>query len=113
MALFSENNSCDVQTNEEGMDFESWDDEDSLSLKINLLRGIYSYGFEKPSNIQYKSIPLIKKGVDINSRSKEQTTPLHLAAYYGKEKIVDTLIENGAILDFIGAPVHPGCRKDQ
>ena len=52
MALFSENNSCDVQTNEEGMDFESWDDEDSLSLKINLLRGIYSYGFENPSPIQ-------------------------------------------------------------
>ena len=62
MALFSENNSCDVQTNEEGMDFESWDDEDSLSLKINLLRGIYSYGFENPSPIQKKAIiPLIKR----------------------------------------------------
>ena len=35
---------------------------EDLDINDKLLRGIYSYGFEKPSNIQYKSIPLIKKG---------------------------------------------------
>ena len=32
---------------------ESFDD---MGLKEDLLRGIYSYGFEKPSNIQKKAI---------------------------------------------------------
>eukprot|EP00420_Gonyaulax_spinifera_P015238 CAMPEP_0197891918 /NCGR_PEP_ID=MMETSP1439-20131203/29871_1 /TAXON_ID=66791 /ORGANISM="Gonyaulax spinifera, Strain CCMP409" /LENGTH=54 /DNA_ID=CAMNT_0043512057 /DNA_START=90 /DNA_END=251 /DNA_ORIENTATION=- len=37
--------------------FESFDDYD---LKENLLRGIYSYGFEKPSAIQQRGIkPLL------------------------------------------------------
>ena len=31
----------------------TWDDE-HLSLKIPLLRGIYAFGFEKPSSIQKK-----------------------------------------------------------
>ena len=33
----------------------SWEDKE-LNLKENLLRGIYSYGFEKPSSIQKKAI---------------------------------------------------------
>ena len=32
---------------------------DELSLKDEILRGIYSYGFENPSVIQHKSIPVI------------------------------------------------------
>ena len=35
---------------------ENWDD---LNLKEDILRGIYSYGYEKPSDIQKKSIPNI------------------------------------------------------
>ena len=62
MALFSKNNSCEVQTTAEDMSFESWDDEDTLSLKTKLLRGIYAYGFENPSPIQKKAIiPLVKR----------------------------------------------------
>lgn len=41
--------------------FDSWDDE-SVSLNKKLLRGIYSYGFEKPSPIQKKAvIPMVSK----------------------------------------------------
>ena len=37
----------------------SWEDKE-LNLKEKLLRGIYSYGFEKPSSIQKRAIyPLI------------------------------------------------------
>ena len=39
----------------------NWEDE-NLNLKKNLLRGIYSFGFENPSEIQKKAIyPFIKK----------------------------------------------------
>ena len=51
-----------MQTTAEDMSFESWDDEDTLSLKTKLLRGIYAYGFENPSPIQKKAIiPLVKR----------------------------------------------------
>jgi len=48
-------------------DFESnWDEIcdnfDNMGLKEDLLRGIYAYGFEKPSAIQQRAIvPLTKK----------------------------------------------------
>ena len=39
-----------------------WDDS-SLNLRPKILRGIYAYGFEKPSPIQKKGlIPLIQPG---------------------------------------------------
>ena len=42
-----------------GTNIKNWDD---LNLKDNLLRGIYAYGFEKPSEIQKKAIlPVVKK----------------------------------------------------
>ena len=41
-------------------EFSNWEDQ-TLDLKLKLLRGIYAYGFEKPSAIQKKAIyPLIK-----------------------------------------------------
>ena len=36
---------------------------DQLGIKDNLLRGVYAYGFEKPSIIQHKAIPVLIKGV--------------------------------------------------
>ena len=38
-----------------------------------LLRGIYSYGFEMPSNIQHKSIPIISQGKDLIAQSQSGT----------------------------------------
>jgi superfamily II DNA/RNA helicase len=38
---------------------------DDLLLSENLLRGIYSYGFEKPSPIQQRAIGVIVKGGDV------------------------------------------------
>ena len=46
---------------------------EDLDLNDELLRGIYSYGFEKPSKIQYKSIPLIKSGKDLIAQSQSGT----------------------------------------
>ena len=46
---------------------------DDLELDEHLLRGIYAYGFEKPSSIQTKSIPIIKKGKDIIAQAQSGT----------------------------------------
>ncbi len=49
----------DKEIKNEKYEISSWEDE-KLDLKDNLLRGIYSYGFEQPSSIQKKAIyPLI------------------------------------------------------
>ena len=46
---------------------------DDLGIKENILRGVYSYGFEKPSAIQQKSIPEMIKGIDIISQAQSGT----------------------------------------
>lgn len=46
---------------------------DEMKLKDNLLRGIYSYGFEKPSVIQQKAIIPIIEGNDIIAQAQSGT----------------------------------------
>ena len=46
---------------------------DDLNLKQNLLRGIYGYGFEKPSIIQQKAILLIIQGKDVIAQAQSGT----------------------------------------
>lgn len=48
----------------------SWDD---LDLNHNILRGIYAYGFEKPSPIQQKAIKPIINGKDIIAQAQSGT----------------------------------------
>lgn len=45
----------------------SWDE---MNIKDDLLRGIYSYGYEKPSSIQQKSIPIMFSGRDIIAQAQ-------------------------------------------
>ena len=46
---------------------------DDLNIREEVLRGIYAYGFEKPSVIQRKSIPSIIKGNDIIGQAQSGT----------------------------------------
>jgi translation initiation factor 4A len=46
---------------------------DEMSLPENLLRGVYSYGFEKPSFIQQRGIVPIAKGRDILAQAQSGT----------------------------------------
>ena len=48
----------------------SWDD---LDCDMNLLRGIYAYGFEQPSSIQKKAIPSMLKNKDIIAQAQSGT----------------------------------------
>jgi translation initiation factor 4A len=63
---------------ESGMEMQSnWDETvetfDELNLKKDLLRGIYGYGFEKPSNIQQKAILPIIRGRDTIAQAQSGT----------------------------------------
>jgi ATP-dependent RNA helicase len=46
---------------------------DSMGLREDLLRGIYAYGFEKPSAIQQRAIIPMSKGRDIIAQSQSGT----------------------------------------
>src|SRR6266702_3604032 len=42
---------------------------------------------------------LLERGVDVNARKKDKTTPLHSAAFEGMLKIARVLLDHGAIAD--------------
>ena len=46
---------------------------DGLNINENILRGVYAHGFEKPSVIQVKSIPIILSGKDLVSQAQSGT----------------------------------------
>jgi len=46
---------------------------DELGINENLLRGIYGYGFEKPSIIQNKAIPVLISGKDMIAQAQSGT----------------------------------------
>lgn len=56
-----------VQMETEKKDIIKWDD---LELKDNLLRGIYAYGFETPSEIQKRAIPPIIQCKNVIAQSQ-------------------------------------------
>merc|ERR1712179_95802 len=46
---------------------------DGMGLREDLLRGIYAYGFEKPSAIQQRSVKPIVKGRDVIAQAQSGT----------------------------------------
>ena len=63
-------NENDHEEYNEYTSIQSWDE---LDINIDLLRGIYSYGFEKPSPIQQKAIVPIIKGRDLIAQAQSGT----------------------------------------
>ena len=66
--------STDTNTQEDSTphpEFKKWEDVDEISP--DLLRGIYAYGFENPSNIQQKSILSIIKKRDVIAQAQSGT----------------------------------------
>lgn len=64
------NNSEEGNTEYSSIEIDNWDD---LDLNVDLLRGIYAYGFEKPSPIQRKAIKPIIDGKDIIAQAQSGT----------------------------------------
>lgn len=59
-----------MDINEQNTNIEEIDSFDNMGLNDKLLRGIYSYGYEKPSSIQSKAIKPIVDGKDIIAQSQ-------------------------------------------
>lgn len=61
----------------EGVIQSNWDEVidnfDDMNLKEELLRGIYAYGFEKPSAIQQRAIMPCAKGHDVIAQAQSGT----------------------------------------
>jgi ATP-dependent RNA helicase len=70
MATKSSTDNEGFETSEDVQVVESFDE---LGLKEDLLRGVYSYGFEKPSAIQQRAILPILKGRDTIVQSQSGT----------------------------------------
>mmetsp|Transcript_10450 Transcript_10450/g.18364 ORF Transcript_10450/g.18364 Transcript_10450/m.18364 type:complete len:452 (-) Transcript_10450:125-1480(-) len=66
-------NNNDAPTNNNVEDTAPCPTFDSMSLKPGLLRGVYAYGFEKPSAIQQRAIRPIVRGRDVIAQSQSGT----------------------------------------
>nr|XP_054771166.1 eukaryotic initiation factor 4A-I-like [Lytechinus pictus] len=73
-----ENGGQGLGPSDEGIIETNWDKMvdsfDNMGLKDSLLRGIYAYGFEKPSAIQQRAIMPCCEGRFITSSNIEYTT---------------------------------------
>lgn len=76
-------------------DIKSWDD---LNLKHNLLRGIYSYGFENPSPIQQKAILPIIKNNDVIAQSQSGTGKTGCFTISALEKIDENIKKTQSLI---------------
>ena len=81
---------------------------DNLNLKKSLLRGIYSYGFEKPSAIQKKAIPEMMTGKDIIAQAQSGTEKTGAFTIASLQKIDETV---NAIQVLIVSPTHELSRQ--
>lgn len=70
---------------------------DDFDLNDNLLRGIYSYGFENPSDIQCKSLPIITSKRDLIAQAQSGTGKTG-AFTIGALNLLDTDLKKTQIL---------------
>lgn len=74
MSSFKNKNTSEIYTEEDTNDssfmFDTWDD---LDINTDILRGIYAYGFERPSPIQRRAIKPIIEGRDIIAQAQSGT----------------------------------------
>ena len=70
---------------------------DDFDLNDNLLRGIYSYGFENPSDIQCKALPIINSKRDLIAQAQSGTGKTG-AFTIGSLNLLDTDLKKTQIL---------------
>ena len=71
---------------------------DAMGLNPDLLRGIYAYGFEKPSAIQQRAILPIIKGRDVIAQSQSGTGKTGVFSIGVLQNIDPTLMETQALI---------------
>merc|ERR1712210_48553 len=76
---------------------------DDMNLKEELLRGIYAYGFEKPSAIQQRAIVPCIKGLDVIAQAQSGTGKTATFSIAILEQIQKVVMSLG---DYMGAQCH-------
>jgi translation initiation factor 4A len=89
-----------TETQSSEFNIENWDDFD---IKTDLLRGIYSIGFEKPSPIQKKAILPIIKGHDLIAQAQSGTGKTGTFSI-GTLQVIDTSIKK--VQAILMSPTH-------
>jgi len=69
------------------------DNFDNMGLKENLLRGIYAYGFEKPSAIQQRAIIPLARGYDVIAQAQSGTGKTATFAIGALQRQDETVLE--------------------
>ena len=64
---------------------------DELGIQESILRGVYAYGFEKPSQIQVKAIPHLISGKDIVAQAQSGTGKTGAFSIGALSKVDDSL----------------------
>jgi translation initiation factor 4A len=91
----SEMTDTDTETFQDAI--KAYDSFDEMGLDDNLIRGIYSYGFENPSKIQKLAIVPMSKHTDILAQSQSGTGKTG-AFTIGSLSVVDTSIKAPQVL---------------
>jgi len=89
MASLNDIAASDLETNWD----EVVDDFDNMNLKENLLRGIYAYGFEKPSSIQQRAIMPFTQGNDLIAQAQSGTGKTATFTIGALQRIDESLLE--------------------
>eukprot|EP00555_Chaetoceros_dichaeta_P004125 CAMPEP_0198251798 /NCGR_PEP_ID=MMETSP1447-20131203/2516_1 /TAXON_ID=420782 /ORGANISM="Chaetoceros dichaeta, Strain CCMP1751" /LENGTH=426 /DNA_ID=CAMNT_0043936899 /DNA_START=107 /DNA_END=1387 /DNA_ORIENTATION=+ len=84
----NKNNNSPTNTNDDTTPAETFD---ALNLKPSLLRGIYAYGFERPSAIQQRAIRPILRGRDVIAQSQSGTGKTAVFAISSLQILDETL----------------------
>ena len=87
---------------------------DALNLKPALLRGIYAFGFERPSAIQQRAIRPIVRGRDVIAQSQSGTVSLLVSIFLGsRPELLPSLpslppfrsVSHGFVFSFNSSPI--------
>lgn len=87
------------QEDDEGITFETsksvkvYSSFDKMGLRDDLLRGVYAYGFEKPSAIQQRAIKPIVEGRDVIAQAQSGTGKTSMIAISVCQKLDTKLRE--------------------
>jgi superfamily II DNA/RNA helicase len=94
MSHFEDDANIEEENYDSSYEINNWDD---LDIDVNLLRGIYAYGFEKPSPIQCKAIKPIMLKKDIIAQAQSGTGKT-AAFTIGALSIVDLSVKTTQVL---------------
>merc|ERR1712080_105118 len=72
-AIMADKGLEDIEAAQIESNYDETDSFDAMDLKPELLRGVYAYGFERPSAIQQRAIMPVIKGNDVIAQAQSGT----------------------------------------